>query len=147
VVSADCDTPLSEPPSGRTFTFPFASGHLAEVRRHAVGWMQHTGLNVARRGDLLLAIAEAMGNSVAHGGGGGVLRLWSAGAHGCVAEVSDSGYLTDPLAGRRKPGLGTANGGRGLWMIHQLCDLVEVRAQSTGLVLRMHMSRPLPQAE
>ncbi|WP_234382019.1 ATP-binding protein, partial [Streptomyces sp. XY332] len=33
----------------------------------------------------------------------------------------------------------SANGGRGLWMIHQLCDLVEIRASDTGLTLRMHM--------
>lgn len=147
VVSDGCDAPLSDPPAGRTFTFPFLSGQLAEVRRHAVGWMQHTSLSEARRSDLLLAIAEATGNSVAHGGGGGVLRLWTTGAHGCVAEVSDSGYLANPLAGRRKPGLATANGGRGLWMIHQLCDLVEIRARSMGLVLRMHMSPPLSQEE
>ncbi|WP_234382018.1 ATP-binding protein, partial [Streptomyces sp. XY332] len=34
----------------------------------------------------------------------------------------------------------SANGGRGLWMIHQLCDLVEIRASDTGLTLRMHMT-------
>ncbi|PLW72621.1 sensor histidine kinase, partial [Streptomyces sp. DJ] len=46
----------------------------------------------------------------------------------------------DPLAGRRRPSPESADGGRGLWMIHQLCDLVETRAGSGGLVLRMHMA-------
>ena len=40
----------------------------------------------------------------------------------------------DPLAGRERPaGLGDA--GRGLWIVNQLCDLVQVR----GGVVRLHV--------
>ncbi|MFF1416030.1 sensor histidine kinase, partial [Streptomyces sp. NPDC058289] len=32
--------------------------------------------------------------------------------------------------------------GRGLWMIHQLCDLVEIRAVDDDFTLRLHMATP-----
>ncbi len=57
-----------------------------------------------------------------------------------MAEIRDAGHLADPLAGRRRPALASVNGGRGLWLIHQLCDLVETRASDSGLTLRMHMT-------
>ncbi|WP_181792952.1 hypothetical protein [Streptomyces sp. WELS2] len=30
--------------------------------------------------------------------------------------------------------------GRGVWMMHQLCDLVEMRAPPSGLIVRMHLA-------
>jgi anti-sigma regulatory factor (Ser/Thr protein kinase) len=36
--------------------------------------------------------------------------------------------------------LASAEGGRGLWMMHQLCDLVEIRSSEDGLTLRLHMA-------
>ncbi|MFJ3979375.1 ATP-binding protein [Streptomyces sp. NPDC090021] len=89
-----------------------------------------------------MAVSEAAANSLAHGGGKGTLRLWTAAGAGAgvVAEIHDGGLLADPLAGRRRPSLTSAHGGRGLWMIHQLCDLVEVRATEHGLTLRLHVA-------
>ncbi|MCY0930100.1 sensor histidine kinase [Streptomyces sp. H27-H1] len=142
-VSADCDLPLPEP-EGEALRFEYSHGGLAEVRDHAEVWARTTALTPARRGDLVLAVSEAAANSLSHGGGKGTLRLWNsvgAGA-GVVAEIRDAGLLADPLAGRRRPSLASANGGRGLWMIHQLCDLVEVRATDDGFTLRLHMAMP-----
>ncbi|MFI5868007.1 anti-sigma factor RsbA family regulatory protein [Streptomyces sp. NPDC051546] len=142
-VSADCDRPLPEPEGGAT-RFAYTHGGLAEVRDRADAWARGTALSPARRGDLVLAVSEAAANSLSHGGGKGALRLWAtsgAGA-GVVAEIRDAGRLADPLAGRRRPSLGSAFGGRGLWMIHQLCDLVEVRALDDGFTLRLHMATP-----
>ncbi|MFJ7591692.1 anti-sigma factor RsbA family regulatory protein [Streptomyces sp. NPDC097617] len=144
-VCADCDRPLPEPHGGAPW-FAYAHGELGEVRSYAEAWARGSDLSAARRGDLVLAVSEAAANSLAHGGGHGALRLWStpaagAGApSGVVAEIRDAGRLTDPLAGRRRPALASVNGGRGLWMIHQLCDLVEVRASDSGLTLRLHMT-------
>jgi hypothetical protein len=53
-----------------------------------------------------------------------------------IFEIRDSGHLVDPLAGRRRPRT-RATGGRGVWLIHQLCDLVEL---GPGL-LRLHFVR------
>ncbi|MFF1340695.1 anti-sigma factor RsbA family regulatory protein [Streptomyces sp. NPDC058290] len=139
VVCADCDSPLPESDGGVP-RFAYTSGGLGEVRAYTEAWARGTALSAARRGDLILAVSEAAANSLAHGGGNGSLRLWSTGAGGVVAEIRDAGHLADPLAGRRRPALASVNGGRGLWLIHQLCDLVETRASDSGLTLRMHMT-------
>ncbi|TDT97928.1 anti-sigma regulatory factor (Ser/Thr protein kinase) [Streptomyces sp. 846.5] len=139
LVCADCDEPLLEPePAPDALTYE--SGQLAEVRAHAEQWITGTALTPDRRADLVLAISEAATNSLAHGGGIGTLRLWTASGGGVIAEVRDAGHLDNPLAGRRRPIPAAAGGGRGLWMIHQLCDLVEIRATSTGLTLRLHVA-------
>lgn len=140
-VTADCDRPLLEP-DGDVPRLGYTHGGLAEVREFAERWAGATALAPARRGDLVLAVSEAAANSLSHGGGKGTLRLWTtAGARAeVVVEIRDGGRLADPLAGRRRPSLASANGGRGLWMIHQLCDLVEVRATDSGFTLRLHMS-------
>ncbi|MFG2721246.1 anti-sigma factor RsbA family regulatory protein [Streptomyces sp. NPDC048416] len=141
VVCADCDLPLPEP-AGVEAYLEYADGQLGEVRERADAWARSTDLEPDRRGDLVIAINEAAANSVAHGGGRGVLRLWRTPSGTAVAEIRDGGRLTNPLAGRRRPALASSNGGRGLWMIHQLCDLVEIRAHDTGLTLRLHMRAP-----
>lgn len=138
VVCADCDELLPEP--AHAMTLPYAGGQLARTRRNAQEWLEGMALDRARRSDFVLAISEATANSVAHGGGTGTLRLWISEHGTAVAEIRDNGHLADPLAGRRRPALTSGNGGRGLWMIHQLCDLVEIRATDTGLTLRLHLT-------
>ncbi|MBT2470663.1 sensor histidine kinase [Streptomyces sp. ISL-66] len=143
-VSADCDRPLPEHHGGVP-RLEYTHGGLSEVREYAERWARGTALTPARRGDLVLAISEAAANSLAHGGGKGALRLWTTageGAREVVAEIRDGGRLANPLAGRRRPSLASAHGGRGLWMIHQLCDLVEIRAADSGFTLRLHMETP-----
>ncbi|PYC79984.1 sensor histidine kinase [Streptomyces tateyamensis] len=137
-VCADCDLPLPEP-AGAT-VLVYAAGQLAQVRHQAEAWVRATALTPARQGDLILAIGEATANSLAHGGGSGTLRLWTAENAAVVAEIRDGGHLHDPLAGRSRPHLASTHGGRGLWMIHQLCDLVEIRAAADGLTLRLHVT-------
>ncbi|MEU3459309.1 anti-sigma factor RsbA family regulatory protein [Streptomyces sp. NPDC006733] len=139
VVCGDCDEPLPPPP-GDALTVPYSTGGLADVRDRVAGWAPRTALSAGRAADLVLAVCEATTNSLRHGGGSGTLRLWTAPDGTVIAEVSDAGHLRDPLAGRSRPALASANGGRGLWMIHQLSDLVEIRASSTGLTLRLHLT-------
>ncbi|MFE6130362.1 anti-sigma factor RsbA family regulatory protein [Streptomyces sp. NBC_01167] len=138
VVCADCDEPLPEPAEASSLAY--GRGQLGLIREHAETWALGTSLDFGRRSDFVLAISEATANSIAHGGGSGTLRLWTSNSGTAVAEVRDSGRLSNPLAGRRRPSIASANGGRGLWMIHHLCDLVEVRAAETGLTLRLHMA-------
>ncbi|MDF9810856.1 sensor histidine kinase [Streptomyces sp. SPB162] len=139
VVCGDCDQPLPQPPDD-ALTVLYTTGGLADVRDRTVGWASRTALTPGRVADLVLAVSEATTNSLRHGGGSGTLRLWTAPEGTVTAEVSDAGHLADPLSGRRRPALASANGGRGLWMIHQLSDLVEIRAASTGLTLRLHFT-------
>ena len=55
-----------------------------------------------------------------------------------ICEVSDRGRLDEPLAGRTRPELGQ-NGGWGLWLANQLCDLVQLRTLPDGSVVRLHL--------
>ena len=117
-------------------THPFASEDLAGLR-HVVGaWAAGLGGEESRSADHALAVHEAAVNSVRHGGGSGVLRLW-AWHDVAVCEIEDSGRIPDPLAGRLVPSPQSGTG-RGLWMINHLCDLVQIRATATGTVVRLH---------
>jgi anti-sigma regulatory factor (Ser/Thr protein kinase) len=92
-----------------------------------------------RATDLVLAVNELLTNSVRHGGGSGVLRIWQD-DHTLVCEVRDRGRITDPLADRRRPDPGRT-GGRGLWVANQLCDLVQLRSLDGENVVRVSMHR------
>ncbi|MBB0244479.1 sensor histidine kinase [Streptomyces alkaliphilus] len=136
------DVPLTEPPT-RAVSLPYDEETLSAVRGSAERWAREAGLSGARRTDLVLAIAEATTNSVRHGGGTGVLRLWVDGSR-ARAETRDAGRLSDPLAGTHRPDPFSASGGRGLWMINRLCDLVQMRSLPDGLVIRMTMTLDSP---
>ena len=70
------------------------------------------------------------------GGGSGTLRCWRDG-ESLVCEVKDSGHIQAPLIGRRRP-QPEACSGRGVWLVNQLCDLVQIRSNPTGSVVRVH---------
>jgi anti-sigma regulatory factor (Ser/Thr protein kinase) len=70
------------------------------------------------------------------------MEIWLDGDE-LVCEIRDAGVIADPLAGRMPPPP-EANGGHGLWLVHQICDRVDVRSDETGTVIRLHMT--LPQA-
>ena len=108
-----------------------------DARELATGVARPTGLADERVEDLKLAVAEVVNNSVEHGGGRGVLRVWCENG-AVVCEVRDRGRIRDPMVGRRRPPC-EAQRGRGLWMAHQLVDLLQVRSDRDGTVVRLHM--------
>ena len=57
-------------------------------------------------------------------------------AEDLIYAVEDG--IADPLVGRARPGL-TGEGGRGLWIANQLCELVQLRWFATETVVRLHM--------
>jgi anti-sigma regulatory factor (Ser/Thr protein kinase) len=132
VLNAECDTSAEDGPA-HAARFAFGPTELYQLRARVEEFGRAAGLSAEAVIDLTLAVGEAADNAVRHGGGGGKLTMWCEGT-GVVVEIHDAGRLTDPLAGRRRPTL-HAPGGRGLWMIHQLCDLVEL---GPG-VLRLHL--------
>ena len=85
------------------------------------------------------AVHEVAANSVRHGGGRGVLRIWRT-EEAFVCEVRDRGQITDPLAGRRRP-TDQATSGRGLWLANHLTDLLQIRSGPEGSAVRLVLRR------
>jgi anti-sigma regulatory factor (Ser/Thr protein kinase) len=114
----------------------FAADTLAGMRHTLSRWARAQGLNGNGNEELVLAVDELAANSVRHGGGAGTLRCWREG-DALLCEVQDAGRIHAPLIGRIRPAP-QASGGRGLWLVNQLCDLVQIRSASAGSVVRVH---------
>jgi anti-sigma regulatory factor (Ser/Thr protein kinase) len=134
-----CDRrPLSAPPAEHEAR-EFADGEVAELRHDVQRWAVEQGVSERKAADLAVAVHEAAVNSILHGGGRGVLRTWTT-MHAATCEIADAGRIRDPLAGRSlAPPF--AAGGRGLWLINHLCDLVQIRETTAGTVVRMQQQR------
>jgi anti-sigma regulatory factor (Ser/Thr protein kinase) len=111
---------------------------LARARELIADEADKANLSSGRSTDLVIAVNELVTNSIRHGGGGGKLRVWRE-DNALVVEVRDSGRIEEPLAGRIRPAP-LAAGGRGLWMVNQLCDLVQIRSGPEGTDVRLRMS-------
>jgi anti-sigma regulatory factor (Ser/Thr protein kinase) len=135
----NCFAGALPPPRGPVLSLEFDVTGLSQVRGAASRAAEEVGFDVAGSADFVTAASELAANSVMHGGGSGTLRLWHE-AGDLLAEVEDRGTIDQPLVGRMRPGL-HQEGGRGLWIANQLCDLVQIRSGSTGTVVRMHAGR------
>jgi anti-sigma regulatory factor (Ser/Thr protein kinase) len=127
---------LADPPA-EAATLSFDGRRLDGVRGFVWERSRETGLAARPAGDLVLAASELVSNSVRHGGGGGEIRLWLD-RETAQCEVCDSGRIADPLAGRAHPKFDQLDG-RGLWLVNQLCDLVQIRSSDAGTVVRLSM--------
>jgi anti-sigma regulatory factor (Ser/Thr protein kinase) len=115
----------------------FELGSLGEVRHLVARAGERARLPEERVGDLVLAVNELASNSTKHGSGRGVLRVWRD-RDTLVCEVRDRGRIGDPLVGRQRLDL-DRDAGWGLWIVNQVCDLVQVRTGSDGTVVRALM--------
>lgn len=118
----------------------FGTGGLDGLRGFVYSEAAAVRLPSARADDLVLAVNEVATNSMRHGGGEGVLAIWADG-DGLVCEVRDRGWFVQPLVGRVRPTT-ERMGGRGLWLVNQLCDLVQIRSSAEGTVVRLYMWLP-----
>jgi anti-sigma regulatory factor (Ser/Thr protein kinase) len=133
-----CRAPLSQPPA-EAQTIPVMPAGLVAMRALVARRAERAGLSPRRREDLVLAVNELATNSIRHGGGAGTLTIWETTA-ALVCETTDAGRIVDPLAGRLLPEPGQT-GRYGLWLVNQLCDLVEQRTLPAGNLVRVSMSR------
>ena len=124
-------------PDGQPRSFQFDRAALRGTRELVTRAARDAGLSRERRQDLVLAVHEVATNSIRHGGGHGLLRVWRE-PRALVCEIRDQGTIDDPLAGRRRP-TGDQGSGYGLWLANQLCDLVQLRSDATGSTARLHM--------
>lgn len=142
-ISEPFAAPLPEPDAAPD-ELAFDVSHLVDVRRSVAGAARRAHLDDDRAQDLIVAVHEVAANSVRHGGGTGLLRTWDGGA-GVMCEIRDAGVITEPLAGRLRPPDAT-NGGHGMWLANQLCDLVQVRSSQAGTIVRLLVRAPAASA-
>ena len=69
--------------------------------------------------------------------------MWSEGGSVLCQVEDDGGPIADPLVGRRRPTL-EQDGGRGLWLVNHLSDLVQIRSRPgrTTITARWTLDRP-----
>jgi anti-sigma regulatory factor (Ser/Thr protein kinase) len=133
--SGPFDGVLPAPP-GRVRELAFAEAELAELRQFVSSWASEHMLAPDPTQELVLAVNEIASNSVRHGGGSGVLRVWAE-PEALLCEIRDAGHMRDPMLGRIEPDDKSATS-RGLWIANQFCDLVQIRSSAAGSVVRMH---------
>ena len=105
------------------------------MERHA----ERSGLSADRTANMVLAASELAANTLRHTSAGGTLRIWRTRLE-LLCQVQDQGWIADPLAGRRRRA--AAEPGHGLWVVNQVCDLVELRSDPAGTTVRLHMRLP-----
>jgi len=113
---------------------------LAAVRTVVYRYAKQAGLPEHRAIDLVLAVSEVAANTVRHTKSPGSLKIWYD-TKEIVCQIQDEGTIHDPLAGQRKPSV-DAMGGHGLWIVHQVCDEVEMQSDEVGTTIRLHMNLP-----
>jgi anti-sigma regulatory factor (Ser/Thr protein kinase) len=127
--------PLGDP-AGPVSEHPL-DGTLRELRHAIAKDPALASLSPQRRSDLVFAINEAASNAVKHGNERCTTRIWHDGDE-VVTEIRTHSGVQDVMAGRRRPAADALEG-RGLWLINQVCDLVELRSGASGMTLRMHV--------
>jgi anti-sigma regulatory factor (Ser/Thr protein kinase) len=124
---------LAAPPD-HAITVPFGVTGLARLRRLVAAVAAQMHFHGPQVDEMVVAVNELATNAIEHGAGGGVARVWDDADSFCF-EVVDSGSFLEPLAGRIPPSP-AQTGGRGLWIVNQVCDLVQIRSNATGTTIR-----------
>jgi anti-sigma regulatory factor (Ser/Thr protein kinase) len=137
VVPAECESPLpAPPPDAQVLEYQTS---LREIRQLVAGYSAGLGMDAERITNLVIAVGEITANTLRHTAAGGTFWVWHTGGE-VICQVKDEGCIADPLAGRwrRSP----EEPGHGLWVVNQVCDLVEIRSsEAAGTVIRLHMRR------
>lgn len=133
---------LPDPPEwwGDMLVFKSAND-LPGIGEFVAGRALRAGLWADRVTDLCQAVYEVATNTLMHTHGAGVLSLWQdPWTCSLICEISDSGQLSDRLVGRIPPPPSQPHG-RGLLLVNELCDLVEMPTGGigTGTTVRLHM--------
>ncbi len=123
------------PPTDVVLRGDFGLRDVPAVRRTVRAYARSCGLDSEQVENLELAASELASNCIRHGGGTGSVAMWRE-PDATIVEFTCPGRLTDPLAGRRRPDpLG--RGGMGLYLVQQLCDLVQTRTGPAGTTVRV----------
>jgi anti-sigma regulatory factor (Ser/Thr protein kinase) len=116
---------------------------LRPVRDYVARRAREGGLDPDRTAELVLSASEVAANTLRHTDQPGTISAWLT-RDEFLCQIQDSGQITDPLVGLHPPSPDRL-GGQGLWVVNNVCDLVELRTGPRGTTIRLHMwlrSRP-----
>lgn len=121
------------------FRFPADAYEVAPVRHRLREWLRSGGFDEDEAGDLVLAVSEAINNSVEHaypGPARGTIEVHARiGRDGAVAvDIADHGQWRVP-----PPALTTR--GRGFLLMRESVDDVEIHRSASGTTVRLTRSR------
>jgi anti-sigma regulatory factor (Ser/Thr protein kinase) len=128
--------PLSESPNDALSMEVRGSSDASSVRQFVTRAAQSSGVDPERLDDVALVVGELVANTIRHTDSCALVLTWRT-KSAFVCEVRDRGAISDPLVGRRKPATDAIDG-RGLWIVHQLGDLVQQRSFPDEHVVRVH---------
>lgn len=122
-------------------TQPFTEKDLYTLRAAVIAHAHACGAAPHSVDSLLITVGELASNAVRHGGGAGTLRLWLADDQ-LFCQVRDHGPgIADPERVGREAVPPTAPGGRGLWIVRQLCHEMTIDNDDTGAVVTVALPR------
>jgi anti-sigma regulatory factor (Ser/Thr protein kinase) len=139
VFNSECNSsPLPELPAPTLWLTFSRTEQLATLRDFVTAHATQIGADSRFVAPYVQAVDEVTTNAIEHGGGSGVLQVWTR-PQRILCEVSDTGAgLRDPLAGQLPPGQRSE---RGLWMARQFSDLLELHSGAAGTTVRLHLTR------
>lgn len=118
------------PPVGAA-RLELAEDDFTSVRSFVAAEAARAGLGPERVDDLVLAVNELVTNGARHGSHPVSVSIWRD-DNELVCEVEDAGLgLPDPLIGCSPPPP-TSVSGRGLWIVRQICDSLDVLPSPMG---------------
>ncbi len=135
-IPPECEVPLSTPPKDAS-SYVIKEETLSTLRAAVRDHGHDAGFGGEFVDDLQLVANELVTNALRHGVPQRQLTVWGT-PEEMICQVENEGAISDPLAGRRNPHP-RAEHGMGLWIVHQLSDLVEMR-DGTRTTVRAHLA-------
>jgi anti-sigma regulatory factor (Ser/Thr protein kinase) len=115
----------------------FGAVDLGQVRHHVTDLVNRWIPD--RVDDAVLAVHEVAANTIVHGGGVGLLRVWATATELVFDVVDSKAERTVPTVTR--PSADDLSG-RGLWLAESLMDSLTVTSSPTSTTVRMRMRLP-----
>jgi hypothetical protein len=128
--------PLASDPAAVRYTAR-SLADLRGARAFTTAYAEWFGLSASTTADLQLIASELTTASLARAAGMCRLALWRCDGH-VVCEARDGGRLDDPLTGRRPYGSENA-GGRGLYVVNAVADLVRTHTTPTETTIHAYL--------
>jgi MEDS: MEthanogen/methylotroph, DcmR Sensory domain len=120
---------------GQPTEFPFTPDNVESVFGIVTLDAYAAELRSDKISDLSATVRRLAAASLDRSAEKGVLRIWHR-PDALICDVSDDTTIDDVLVGRRSL---QADASDGLWQANLVCDLVQVRSDSSGTTVRLHM--------